>query len=147
MFDVNLPPLSDKNLKLDLPDLPSEDGVEYYLNLKVLSVKGTDLVPAGHIIAYEQLAFADNNYFASNNDSDSGVTPSCKKGNNSAEVRVGDILMMFNDNGIWKYQKEKRLFLVKELSQISGEHQLIMILDLIVNVALMFGEMHITIND
>ncbi|GAB1416850.1 glycoside hydrolase family 2 TIM barrel-domain containing protein [Paludibacter sp.] len=109
VFDVNLPPLSDKNLKLDLPDLPSEDGVEYYLNLKVLSVKGTDLVPAGHIIAYEQLAFADNNYFASNNDSDSGVTPSCKKGNNSAEVRVGDILMMFNDNGIWKYQKGEKV--------------------------------------
>lgn len=107
-FDLELAPLSNKNIKLNIPKPNVEKGVEYYLNLKALSKKSTDLIPSDYIVAYEQLAFADNNYFSVKQDKKAGQTLIVKKGNNSAEVRTGDILTIFNDQGMYKYQKGNR---------------------------------------
>jgi beta-galactosidase len=47
-----------------LPSFTKKAGCEYFLNLKATQKYATDLVPAGHVVASEQLAFPDNNYFA-----------------------------------------------------------------------------------
>jgi beta-galactosidase len=48
-------PQTSKNLSLGINPFAAEPGVTYFLNLKVISPEGEGLLPAGHLIASEQL--------------------------------------------------------------------------------------------
>jgi len=76
-FDMDLAPESQKDFKLALPEITSEDGVEYLLNVFAYTKTGSDLLPQGFEVAREQFKIGENNYFA-------------KKGNNSGKIKVTD---------------------------------------------------------
>ena len=113
-FFVTLAPLSNKDIQLNLPQLDIKAGEEYLLNLYAITTKSTDLVPAGHLSAYDQLAFEKNNYFAAGTSDKSYVKPSVTKKNNKIEVKAGDIVAVFDvsnnyrSSGLMSYQKDGR---------------------------------------
>jgi beta-galactosidase len=62
-FDVNLAPESQKQVKLELPTLPAQSGVEYLLNVFAYTKIGTDLVTQGYEVAREQFKLGEGKYF------------------------------------------------------------------------------------
>jgi len=77
-FGVDVAPLSSKDIQLTFAQPVIKAGEEYFLNIYARILKSTDLVPAGHVLAYEQLSFEGNTYFAGepgkrrDNEKDSG---------------------------------------------------------------------------
>lgn len=113
-FSMTLAPLSNKDIQLNLPQLDIKAGEEYLLNLYAITTKSTDLVPTGHLSAYDQLTFDKNNYFAAGTSDKSYVKPSVTKKNNKIEVKAGDIVAVFDvsnnyrSSGLMSYQKDGR---------------------------------------
>lgn len=113
-FSMTLAPLSNKDIQLNLPQLDIKAGEEYLLNLYAITTKSTDLVPAGHLSAYDQLAFDKNNYFTAGTSDKSSTKPSVTKKNNKIEVKAGDIVAVFDasnnyrSSGLMSYQKDGR---------------------------------------
>ncbi len=62
-FSVTGAPQQDKEISLKLPAVQINPGEECFLNIYVTTQTTTDLVPAGHVVAMEQLAFPKNSYF------------------------------------------------------------------------------------
>lgn len=62
-FQVEQAPLSTKDIQLSFAQPVIEAGEEYFLNIYARTVKSTDLVPSGHVLAYEQMALVGNRYF------------------------------------------------------------------------------------
>ena len=62
-FDVNLEPEATKQVKLDIPEIKTENGTEYFLNVYAYTRFGTEIIPQGHEVAREQFKLGDNNYF------------------------------------------------------------------------------------
>ncbi len=56
-------PLSVTEVRLPLPEIDKTDGSEYLINIYACTTDATDLVPAGHIVASEQIALPGNSYF------------------------------------------------------------------------------------
>lgn len=56
-------PLHTSEVTLPLPAVDTAAGDEYFLNLYAANPKEQPLLPAGHIVAIEQLAFDTNSYF------------------------------------------------------------------------------------
>ncbi len=67
--DVNLAPLSQKQVQLALPALPTKDGVEYVLNIFALTKVGTEIMPQNFEIAREQFKLGEGKYFVTANTS------------------------------------------------------------------------------
>ena len=67
--DVNLAPLSKKQVQLALPALPAKDGVEYVLNIFALTKVGTEIMPQNFEIAREQFKLGEGKYFVTSNTS------------------------------------------------------------------------------
>ncbi|MEN6322006.1 MAG: glycoside hydrolase family 2 TIM barrel-domain containing protein [Proteiniphilum sp.] len=113
-FSMTLAPLSNKDIQLNLPQLDIKSGEEYLLNLYAITTKSTDLVPAGHLSAYDQLTFDNNNYFAAGTSDKSYAKPSFTKKNNKIEVKAGDVVAVFDasnnyrSSGLMSYQKGGR---------------------------------------
>jgi len=63
-FDVNLAPKQSQDVKIDLP--AKKERGEYALELYAYTKSATELVPAGHEIAREQLRFENSYYFQVN---------------------------------------------------------------------------------
>ena len=63
-FSVKLAPNQQKDVKLKLPNTRAKEGEEYFLNLYAYTKSATELVPAGHEVAREQLSLGKGNYFA-----------------------------------------------------------------------------------
>jgi len=63
-IDVTLDPKSKKQVKIDLPKLPSKQGTEYLLNVFAYTKTGSDLIPQNFEIAREQFVIGSDNYFA-----------------------------------------------------------------------------------
>jgi beta-galactosidase len=59
-FDLSLAPHQEKEVQL--PEMATDDGAEYYLNLFALTKKATALVPSGHEIAREQFKISGDYY-------------------------------------------------------------------------------------
>ncbi|WP_286860900.1 glycoside hydrolase family 2 TIM barrel-domain containing protein [Proteiniphilum sp. UBA5510] len=113
VFSVTLAPLSKKDVLLNLPKVDVKEGEEYLLNLYAITGESTDLVPAGHIAAHEQLAFDKNDYFATGALDKSSVKPSVTRKNNEIVVKAGDVVAIFDaanhrskETGLKSYQKE-----------------------------------------
>lgn len=113
-FSMTLAPLSNKDIQLNLPQLDIKAGEEYLLNLYAITTKSTDLVPTGHLSAYDQLTFDNNNYFAAGTSDKSYAKPSFTKKNNKIEVKAGDVVAVFDasnnyrSSGLMSYQKGGR---------------------------------------
>lgn len=62
-FEANVSADSQKEVKLNLPKLSFDTGVEYFLQVFAYNKEKTDFLPAGFEVAKEEFAFKDNNYF------------------------------------------------------------------------------------
>ncbi|MDD4970571.1 MAG: glycoside hydrolase family 2 TIM barrel-domain containing protein [Paludibacter sp.] len=62
-FDLDLAPESEKQVQLEMPEMPDADGVEYLLNVYAYTRVGTDVIPQGHEVAREQFKLGDGKYF------------------------------------------------------------------------------------
>ncbi|MDR3061816.1 MAG: DUF4981 domain-containing protein, partial [Dysgonamonadaceae bacterium] len=62
-FPVTCKPMSEKEVVLQIPERKVNDREEYFLEISVLTREGKNLIPAGYVIANEQLKFPANDYF------------------------------------------------------------------------------------
>jgi beta-galactosidase len=97
-FTVDVAPLSSKDIVLKIPQVNIGEGEEYFLNIYGHTIKSTDLVPAGHVLAYQQLAYDGNNYFAVAKGNTASVKPQLITKNNKIEIKAGDVTAVFNVN-------------------------------------------------
>lgn len=97
-FDVELAPLSAKDIQLKLPSVTANPGEEYLLNIYAFTQKEMPLVPVGHLVAYEQFALADNTYFSPVSVCPAVAKPKLTQQDNKIDVMAGDVLAEFNTN-------------------------------------------------
>ncbi len=64
-FNTDGAPLSSVIVNIPLPDITPRAGQEYLLNIYAKTVSGSALVPAGHMVADEQIALSGNDFFKS----------------------------------------------------------------------------------
>lgn len=95
-FDITVPADSKKDVKLNLPSITAENGVEYYLQVYAYSKQATQFIPAGFEVAKAEFAFATNNYFTQKTN-DSGTLTVDKK-DNKVTVKSGNITYEFAAN-------------------------------------------------
>lgn len=62
-FEVLVPADSRKDIKLNIPQVKAEAGVEYYLQVFAYNKKETPFLKAGFEVARQEFAFDTNNYF------------------------------------------------------------------------------------
>lgn len=62
-FDLNLKPESQKQVQLTMPDMPAQEGVEYYLNVYAYTRYGSEIIPQNHEVAREQFKLGDGKFF------------------------------------------------------------------------------------
>lgn len=62
-FDVSVPADSQKDVKLNIPQIKAEPGVEYFLQVYAYNKKETAFLKAGFEVAKEEFAYDTNNYF------------------------------------------------------------------------------------
>lgn len=98
-FDVSLAPKQSQDIKIDLP--AKKDRGEYALELYAYTKSATELVPAGHEIAREQLRF-DNSYYFQVNRPRTG-TLEISKTNNRLTFKAENVTGTFNTQwGNWE---------------------------------------------
>jgi len=93
-FKTALSPKAEKDIKLNLPVLQFEPGVEYFLNLYAYTTASTELIPADFEVAREQFGFQGNNYFIHNGTT--GNSPKVTTENNRIIVETGKAILIFN---------------------------------------------------
>ena len=103
-FVVELAPLSTKDVQLKLPIIKQKLGEEYVLNIYARTNKDDALVQAGHLVAYEQFEFENNNYFDTGNSKKPSLTPKVVQKNNKIVVTVAEVTAIFDAN---KSEKNK----------------------------------------
>lgn len=62
-FSSSAKPGETETVKLDLPQVKAEAGVEYLLNVSAYTKQAKNLVPAGHKVAGDEILFEGNDYF------------------------------------------------------------------------------------
>lgn len=98
-FDISLAPKQSQDIKIDLP--AKKDRGEYALELYAYTKSATELVPAGHEIAREQLRF-DNSYYFQANRPRTG-TLEISKTNNRLTFKAENVTGTFNTQwGNWE---------------------------------------------
>ena len=78
-FSIVIPADSQKDVKLNLPQINTEEGVEYYLQVYAYSKEETPFIPIGFEVAKEEFAFASNSYFADNRKVEGAIKVEQKK--------------------------------------------------------------------
>lgn len=108
VFTVEAKPRTTKQIKLQIPDIKKEDGVEYLVNIFVTTTVATELLPQGHEIAREQFKLTDSNYFASSDKAESATVENGKNAYilkaNGVEVSISKRsgkIDRFSFNGRW----------------------------------------------
>ncbi|WP_281613791.1 glycoside hydrolase family 2 TIM barrel-domain containing protein [Flammeovirga sp. SubArs3] len=61
---LNIEPHQSKDIFVQLPEIPQENGVEYFLNFNVITKEATRMIPKGHSIAHEQFMLGEGKFFA-----------------------------------------------------------------------------------
>lgn len=98
-FDVSLAPKQSQDIKIDLP--AKKDRGEYALELYAYTKSATELVPAGHEIAREQLRFENSYYFQVNRPRTG--TLEITKSNNRLTFKAENVTGTFNTQwGNWE---------------------------------------------
>jgi len=95
VFSVNLAPHQQRDIELNIPQIKSPEGTEFYLNLYAFIKTATPLLKAGHEIAREQFKTAGD-YFAVSSDKEKQLQVT-KTGNN-LNFTAGKISGSFNLN-------------------------------------------------
>jgi beta-galactosidase len=62
-FAASAKPGETQRLKINLPEITTEKGVEYILDVYAYTKEAKNLVPAGHEVARDEMIFAGNDYF------------------------------------------------------------------------------------
>ena len=92
-FDVTVKADSKQDVKLQLPVMEQKPGIEYFLQVFAYTKQASELVSAGFEAAKGELAFASNNFFASENvDGNLEV----QEKDNNLIVKSGDIEYEFS---------------------------------------------------
>ena len=117
-FTVSVAADSRKDVKLTLPAITKEAGVEYFLQVYAYRKQATELVPAGFEVAKEEFALGQNNYFvAGNNNGDISV----EEQEDKTLVKVGDLSYEFSSRdgrGLLSMRnKERNIF--RELPRLN----------------------------
>ena len=97
-FLLEVAPLTNKDVQLKLPVIDAKTGEEYLLNVFAITKKEAPLVPLGHIVAYEQLAFESNNFIKAVTKDTSNIKPKFTQENNRIRVKTGNIIAIFDVN-------------------------------------------------
>lgn len=92
-FEAIVPADTQKDVKLNLPAITPEAGVEYYLQVFVYNKEATPFTPAGFEVAKEEFAFDSNNYFIPTNYSG---TLNIEKGDDKITVKSGSVSYEFS---------------------------------------------------
>ena len=93
-FITKANPGEKQKIKIDLPSLNKEEGSEYFLNVYAYTRKEANLVPAGHEVARNQMAFDINDYFIPAKSKSGELTLSDE--NNRIVVKTNDIYVEIN---------------------------------------------------
>lgn len=100
-FHADVVPGQQKDIKLDIPSVSDEQGVEYMLNVYAYTNAATDLVPTGHEVAREQFVLRDGNYF--DRSFDQGGTLEVTRDGNRLTFKSGTISGEFDtERGEWR---------------------------------------------
>lgn len=92
-FDAIVPADTQKDVKVNIPAISPEAGVEYYLQVFAYSKEKTPFTPAGFEVAKEEFAFNSNNYFTAANYSG---TLNIDKGEDKITVKSGSVSYEFS---------------------------------------------------
>ncbi|MBC8052205.1 MAG: DUF4981 domain-containing protein [Sphingobacteriaceae bacterium] len=113
---INLAPHQIKDIKLSLPTLQTEPGVEYYLNVMAYTKVPTELVDAGHEIAREQFKLAGD-YF--NNASKPGGKLKLVNEKNQLSFSSGDISGEFDlrTGKLIRYSSKSTPFVIRQFPE------------------------------
>jgi len=95
-FDLDLAPKGEKDVKLALPALQGTLKTEYFLNVYAYTKKATDVIPAGHEVAREQLAFPLNDYFDEPAFLFDPNKPKVTTQDNFVKIEAGKVVLVFN---------------------------------------------------
>jgi len=92
-FDVAIPSDSRKDVKLNIPQLSTTNGNEYFLQVFAYTKEATEFIPIGFEVAKEEFAFETNNYFTGRSLTGSLIVD---KKENSVVVKSGNIAYEFS---------------------------------------------------
>ncbi|MDD3079266.1 MAG: glycoside hydrolase family 2 TIM barrel-domain containing protein [Paludibacter sp.] len=93
-FVLNLYPLSQKNVKIELPDLPTKEGVEYLLNVFAYTKTGTEVIPQNYEVAREQFKIGEGKYFVRS--TSLGKTPKVKDSKENITMATSGVVVVIN---------------------------------------------------
>ncbi|MEI8085129.1 MAG: glycoside hydrolase family 2 TIM barrel-domain containing protein [Paludibacter sp.] len=93
-FDINLAPESQKQVQLALPEMPADDGTEYFLNVFAYTRVGSEVVPQGHEVAREQFKLGEGKYFT--RATATGNAPKVKDENNRITLNEAGVEVTIN---------------------------------------------------
>ncbi|MBD0404678.1 glycoside hydrolase family 2 TIM barrel-domain containing protein [Flammeovirga sp. EKP202] len=114
---LNVAPHQTKDIVVPLPEMPQQEGVEYFLNLDVLTKEATKMIPKGHSIAHEQFMLGEGQFFVKK--LENSTSPTLQKSGKRIGVKGKDFEVWVSPSGEiakWLY-KEKSL--IKETPQPS----------------------------
>ncbi len=115
-FKVSLNAGESKDVKLPLPAMDKEKGVEYTLDVYAYVKNATEFLPVGFEIAREQFIFDDNQYFAKEKTFNSKVNVEDK--DNRVTVTSDDLKLVIN-----KWNGAIGAYVYKGLSLLDGGPQ------------------------
>jgi len=95
-FSVVQPAGTKKDITIDLPDMPEQQGVEYFLNVFAYTKNATEMIPAEYEIAREEFAFPVNAYFPFNLAKENGTIEVLRENDNSIQLKAGEITIGFS---------------------------------------------------
>lgn len=113
VFTANAQPAATQEIKLPIDGIKAEEGVEYFLNIYAEAKEHTALIPINYLLAFDQLAFDTNNYFA-NKKTDGKVQ--IDKKDNQVIVNVGDVKYAFSkQNGLYSISSKGKNILTSSV--------------------------------
>ena len=89
-FELNLKADNQTTVPLHLPDIESEKGKEYYLQVFAYTKKSDIFIPSGFEVAREEFLFGTNNYFV-NIDKGKGSFKKEESKNDQFIIRIGEL--------------------------------------------------------
>ncbi|WP_348823710.1 glycoside hydrolase family 2 TIM barrel-domain containing protein [Flavobacterium aestuarii] len=95
-IDINLAPLSKKEIQLELPKLTAKEGTEYLLNIYALTRHGSEVLPQNFETAREQFSIGTDNYFVKA--SSKGTNPVVKEIKDAVVLTSSGVEVVINKN-------------------------------------------------
>ncbi|GGF01848.1 glycoside hydrolase family 2 TIM barrel-domain containing protein [Hymenobacter cavernae] len=95
-FTVKLAPQQQKEVKLPLPNLASEPGAEYVLNVFAQTKAAAPMIPAGHEVAREQFVLSKGNTYFANRTSAASNSLQVKREGDKLTFTAGNVSGEFN---------------------------------------------------